>query len=80
MTIINVDKYEWLVYLFDGLCLFLLGIFIILISLNDPDKTNVLPMLIASLTSIVMSVYFFAESYFAKRNEPFILTNKFRRY
>ena len=21
MTIINVDKYEWLVYLFDGLCL-----------------------------------------------------------
>ncbi|MBN1167506.1 MAG: hypothetical protein JXA44_10315 [Methanospirillaceae archaeon] len=80
MAILTVEKYEWLVYLFDALCLFLLGIFIIIISLSDPDKSNVLAMLIASLTSIVMSVYFFAEAFFAKRNEPFSLTNRFRRF
>lgn len=80
MAIINVEQYEWLVYLFDGICLLLLGIFIIIISITDPNKTNVLAMLIASLTSFVMSVYFFAESYFTKKNIPFVLTNRFRRF
>lgn len=69
----SVEQYEWLVYLFNGFTLVFVGLYLIgsLIGATNNEKT--LPTLIASLACIVMSVYFFAESIFAKNKEEFNL-------
>lgn len=69
----NLEKYEWLVYLFDGVTLILVGIFFLgtLIGAENSEKT--LPTMIASLACIVMSIYFFAESIAVKNRKIFEL-------
>jgi len=69
----SVEEYEWLVYLFNGFTLIFVGLYLIgsLIGAANDEKT--LPTLIASLACIVMSFYFFAESFFAKNRKEFSL-------
>ncbi|PWR74474.1 hypothetical protein [Methanospirillum lacunae] len=69
----SVEQYEWLVYLFNGFTLVFVGLYLIgsLIGATNNEKT--LPTLIASLACIVMSIYFFAESIFAKNRKEFTL-------
>ena len=68
---INVEDYEWMVYLFDGITLIFVGLFLIgtLIGSTNDDRT--LPTMIASLACIVMSIYFFAEAIFTRNKKKF---------
>ncbi|MDD3573863.1 hypothetical protein [Methanospirillum sp.] len=70
-AIVNVEDYEWMVYLFDGITLIFVGLFLIgtLIGSTNDDRT--LPTMIASLACIVMSIYFFAEAIFTRNKKKF---------
>ncbi|KAF5088225.1 hypothetical protein DSECCO2_41850 [anaerobic digester metagenome] len=73
VAIRNVEEYEWLVYLFDGVTLVFVGLFLIgtLIGFSNNERT--LPTMVASLACIVMSIYFFAEALFARNKKKFEL-------
>ena len=73
MSIRNVEKYEWMVYLFDGLTLVFVGLFLLGTILGSANSERTLPTMIASLACIVMSIYFFAEALFAKNKKKFEL-------
>ena len=70
-AIVNVEDYEWMVYLVDGITLIFVGLFLIgtLIGSTNDDRT--LPTMIASLACIVMSIYFFAEAIFTRNKKKF---------
>lgn len=69
----NLEQYEWLVYLFDGLTLVFTGLFLLGTLLGSANNERTLPTMIASLACIVMSVYFFAEAVFARNKKEFEL-------
>ncbi|NLV27691.1 MAG: hypothetical protein GXY48_11080 [Methanomicrobiales archaeon] len=69
----NVEKYEWFVYLFDGLTLVFVGLFLLGTLLGSVNDEQTLPTMIASLACIVMSIYFFAEAMFARNKKKFEL-------
>jgi hypothetical protein len=73
VAIRNVEEYEWLVYLFDGITLVFVGLFLIGTLIGSASNERTLPTMIASLACIVMSVYFFAEAVFAKNKKKFVL-------
>lgn len=73
MEIRSVEQYEWLVYLFDGFTLVVVGLYLVGTLLGSPNTEKTLPTLIASLACIVMSIYFFAEAIFTKNKEEFSL-------
>lgn len=73
MDIYNVEQYEWLVYLFNGFTLLVVGLYLIGTLIGSPNTAKTLPTLIASLGCIVMSIYFFAEAIFTKNKEEFSL-------
>ena len=72
-TIKNVEKYEWLVYLFDGATLVFVGLFLLGTLIGSVNNERTLPTMIAALACIVMSLYFFAEAVFAKNKKTFEL-------
>jgi ABC-type multidrug transport system permease subunit len=65
VAIKNVEKYEWLVYLFDGVTLVFVGLFLIGTLFGASQTERTLPTMVASLACLVMSIYFFAEAMFA---------------
>jgi hypothetical protein len=69
----NVDKYEWLVFLFDGIILIFVGLFLLGTIIKNSSGDRTLPTMIASLACIVMSLYFFAEALFTKSRKRFRL-------
>lgn len=69
----SVEQYEWLVYLFNGLTLIFVGLYLIGTLVGAPNTEKTLPTLIASLACIVMSLYFFAEAFFTKNRKEFSL-------
>ena len=69
----SVEQYEWLVYLFNGFTLVFVGLYLIGSLVGAANNEKTLPTLIASLACIVMSIYFFAESVFAKNRKEFSL-------
>lgn len=69
----SVEQYEWLVYLFNGFTLVFVGLYLIGSLIGAANNEKTLPTLIASLACIVMSIYFFAESIFAKNRKEFTL-------
>lgn len=69
----SVEQYEWLVYLFNGLTLLFVGLFLIGSMLGSVNSEKTLPTLVASLACVVMSLYFFAEAFFTKNREEFSL-------
>ncbi len=73
MEIWSVEKYEWLVYLFNGLTLVFVGLYLVGTLVGAPSTEKTLPTLIASLGCIVMSIYFFAEALFTKNKVEFSL-------
>lgn len=72
-TIKNLERYEWLVFIFDGITLIFVGIFLLGTIIGSPGNAKTLPTMIASLACIVMSLYFFAEALFTKNKKKFIL-------
>ncbi len=68
----NIEEYEWLVYLFDGITLVFVGLFLIGTMLGSVNNERTLPTMIASLACIVMSIYFFAEAIFARNKKKFV--------
>jgi hypothetical protein len=73
VAIRNVEEYEWLVYLFDGVTLVFVGLFLIGTLLGSASDERTLPTMVASLACIVMSIYFFAEAIFARNKKKFTL-------
>ncbi|MDX8550021.1 hypothetical protein KHC33_08330 [Methanospirillum sp. J.3.6.1-F.2.7.3] len=73
VAIRNVEEYEWLVYLFDGVTLVFVGLFLIGTLIGSSNNERTLPTMVASLACIVMSIYFFAEALFARNKEKFEL-------
>ncbi len=73
MALQDIEKYEWLVYVFDGITLIFMGLFFIggLIGVENNEKT--LPTLVASLVCLIMSVFFFSEAYATKNRVKFTL-------
>jgi uncharacterized membrane protein len=69
----SVEQYEWLVYLFNGLTLVFVGLYLIATLVGSSNTEKTLPTLIASLACIVMSIYFFAEAVFTKNRKSFTL-------
>lgn len=69
----NLEQYEWLVYLFDGITLVFVGLFLIGTLIGSVNNERTLPTMIASLACIVMSIYFFAEAIFARNRKKFVL-------
>jgi hypothetical protein len=67
----NVEQYEWLVYLFDGITLVFVGLFLIGTLIGSASNERSLPTMIASLACIVMSIYFFAEALFSRNKKKF---------
>lgn len=68
---INVEDYEWMVYLFDGITLIFVGLFLIGTLIGSTNDERTLPTMIASLACIVMSIYFFAEAIFTRKKKKF---------
>lgn len=75
----SVEQYEWLVYLFNGLTLVFVGLYLIGSMIGAANTEKTLPTLIASLACIVMSIYFFAEAIFTKNKKEFALDLSFLR-
>lgn len=73
MEIRDVEQYEWLVYLFNGFTLIVVGLYLIGTLVGSPNTEKTLPTLIASLACMVMSIYFFAEALFTKNRKEFSL-------
>ncbi|MGV8110226.1 hypothetical protein [Methanospirillum purgamenti] len=73
VAIRNVEEYEWLVYLFDGVTLVFVGLFLIGTLIGSSNNERTLPTMVASLACIVMSIYFFAEALFARNKKKFEL-------
>jgi len=71
VAIKNVEQYEWLVYLFDGVTLMFVGLFLLGTLISSANNERTLPTMISSLACIVMSVYFFAEALFARSKKKF---------
>jgi hypothetical protein len=69
----NVEQYEWLVFIFDGITLIFVGLFLLGTIINNPTDDRTLSTMIASLACIVMSLYFFAEALFSKNRKKFTL-------
>ena len=67
----NVEEYEWMVYLFNGVTLVFVGLFLIGTLIGSAGDERTLPTIIASLACIVMSIYFFAEAIFTKNKQKF---------
>jgi len=79
VAIRNVEEYEWLVYLFDGVTLVFVGLFLIGTLIGSSNNERTLPTMVASLACIVMSIYFFAEALFARNKKKFELKIKYFR-
>jgi hypothetical protein len=62
-----------LVYLFDGVTLVFVGLFLIGTLIGSSNNERTLPTMVASLACIVMSIYFFAEALFARNKKKFEL-------
>lgn len=73
MEIRSVEQYEWLVYLFNGLTLVFVGLYLVATLVGSPSTEKTLPTLIAALGCLVMSIYFFAEAMFTKNKVEFSL-------
>jgi len=69
----NVERYEWLIFVFDGITLIFVGLFLLSTIISNPTDERTLSTMIASLACIVMSLYFFAEALFAKNRKKFSL-------
>ena len=69
----NVERYEWLIFVFDGITIIFVGLFLLSTIISNPTDERTLSTMIASLACIVMSLYFFAEALFAKNRKKFSL-------
>ena len=63
--IINAEKYEWMVYIYNGIALTVVGLclLIALILAKSPKDDKVLPVMIAAMICLILSLHFFSEGY-----------------
>lgn len=73
MSLANIEQYEWMVYLFDGITLVFVGLFLLSGLIGNENNERTLPILVASLACLVMSIYFFSEAFYTKNKIEFSL-------
>lgn len=69
--IITVERYEWVVYIYSGIALTVVGLclLIVLVVTEQSDNTKAVPAMIAAMICLVMSLYFFSEGYNIRQGE-----------
>jgi uncharacterized membrane protein len=62
---INAEKYEWMIYIYNGITLTAAGLclLIALILAEPPKNAKVLPVMIAAMICLILSLHFFSEGY-----------------
>jgi len=69
--IITVEQYEWVVYIYSGIALTVVGLCLlaVLIITEQSDSGKIIPAMIAAMICLVMSLYFFSEGYNMRKGE-----------
>jgi len=69
--IITVEPYEWLIYIYSGSALTVVGfIFLIVLVLTDTGGADkVIPGMIAAMVCFITSLYFFSEGHAIKEEQ-----------
>jgi len=66
--IITLEPYEWMIYIYSGLALTVVGFCLLMVLvLTEPSETDrVVPGMIAAMVCFITSLYFFSEGHTIK--------------